>query len=165
MGKNTKKRSVVRRMYNNPRIPGSLGGINQFSKNRGISRKEAELYLTSFDEFNLFRPSYSKFRTRKFIYPWRLHTFCADLISLTQYRKENNNYNYVLIVLDCFSKFMWVKKLKTKSADEMVKALREILKNVERTPLYIHSDEGREFLNSKVKVIDLKVMKLKKNKF
>jgi len=155
MATNTKKRSVLRRQYNNPKIPGSLGGLNQFSKSRGIPRKEAEEYLQSYDEFNLFRPSYSKFKTRKFIFPWRLHTFCADLISLTQYSKENNNYNYVLVVLDCFSKYLWVKKLKHKNGDEMVKALRDIFKTLERTPLYIHSDQGKEFLNRKVSVIDL----------
>ena len=80
----------------------------------------------------------------------RLHSFCMDLVSLTQYARENNNYNYILVCLDCFSKFMWLKKLKNKTGDAVLKALKEIFKDLERTPLFIHSDEGLEFFNAKV---------------
>ena len=141
---------MIRRQYNNPRFPGSLGGVSSFSKSRGLPKKDVDSILQSFPEYSLFRNSRSRFKTRKFIYPWRLHTFCMDLISLTQYARENNSYNYVLVCLDCFSKFMWLKKLKNKNSESVVRALKEIFKDLERTPLFAHVDEGKEFWNSAV---------------
>lgn len=145
-----RRRSTIRRIYNNPRSSGSLGGASTFSRSRGLPRKDVEKSLTSFPEYSLFRNSRNRFKTRKFIYPMRLHTFCMDLISLTQYSKENNGYNYVLVCLDCFSKYLWLKKLKNKNGDSVVKALKEIFKGLERTPLYAHVDEGKEFWGYKV---------------
>ena len=144
------KRSHIRRQYNNPRLPGSLGGVSSFSKARGLPKKDVEKYLQSLPEYSLFRDSRIRFKTRKFIYPWRLHTFCVDLISLTQYARENNHYNYILVCLDCFSKFLWLRKLKNKSGDSVLRALKDIFKDLERTPLYIHGDQGLEFFNLKV---------------
>jgi hypothetical protein len=42
----------------------------------------------------------------------------ADLTILDAFSKVNSGYKYLLVVIDCFSKFAWVKKLKTKSGPE-----------------------------------------------
>ena len=43
----------------------------------------------------------------------------ADIFELIPYSKENNGYKYVLVVLDCFSKYLWIEKLKSKSGEEV----------------------------------------------
>ena len=36
----------------------------------------------------------------------------ADLVDIQQYNSENNNFNYILTVIDCFSKYAWRTPLK-----------------------------------------------------
>ncbi|GJQ77472.1 hypothetical protein Trydic_g23126 [Trypoxylus dichotomus] len=51
----------------------------------------------------------------------------ADLMEFLPYVRENNGYKYVLIVIDCFSKYLWSRALKDKSANEVKDAMGDIL--------------------------------------
>jgi hypothetical protein len=46
---------------------------------------------------------------------------------LDSYRKANLGYKYLLIESDPFSKFLWVRKLKTETANEVAKAMYDII--------------------------------------
>ena len=74
-----------------------------------------------------------------------------DLLQIDMYSKHNNNYKFLLIVIDCFSKFVWCKPLKTKSAQEVTDAFESVLKenNGKRKPNNLQTDQGREFFNIK----------------
>ncbi len=48
------------------------------------------------------------------------------------YSKENEGYNYMLTVIDCFSRFAFAKILKNKSGDEVKNAFQLIFN--ERSP-------------------------------
>ena len=66
----------------------------------------------------------------------------ADLIDMKEFSKDNKDYNYLLNVIDIFSKYAWSIPLKTKTASEVTKAFESILsiKN-----LWV--DQGSEFYN------------------
>jgi hypothetical protein len=66
---------------------------------------------------------------------------------MREYSKENSGYNYLLTVIDCFSKYAWGKPIKNKSADEIIKSFDEIFK--ERKPVKLQTDKGKEFKNKK----------------
>ena len=46
----------------------------------------------------------------------------ADLASFTRESDENDNYEYLLAVINTFSRYAWVEPLKDKTAKEIVKA-------------------------------------------
>ena len=61
---------------------------------------------------------------------------------------KNGNFNYVLYVLDIFSRFLWTQPLKTTKPDEVKQAFIKILEKSSRRPrAYIWTDEGAEFDN------------------
>lgn len=70
----------------------------------------------------------------------------ADLIDIKLYKRENGGYKFILINIDCFSKFVWVVPLKTKSKSEVTLAFKEILKSG-RVPNNLQTDNGKEFYN------------------
>lgn len=41
--------------------------------------------------------------------------FQADLVDMKEYARESKGFYYILIVIDCFSKYVWVVPLKTKT--------------------------------------------------
>ena len=95
----------------------------------------------------LHKPARSKFKRRRFIQRGIDDTFATDLAQLDQYSKENHGYKYILVVIDCFSKYLWTRAIKSKSAENVTSAMENILKSTKRVPCKIVSDHGREYFN------------------
>lgn len=64
----------------------------------------------------------------------------------------NGGYKYLLTVIDCFSKFAWVRPLKTKTDKAICDALLTILTD-DTFPKVIQSDNGGEFNGPLVKAL------------
>jgi len=73
-----------------------------------------------------------------------------DLIDLSMYSNINDSNKYILMVIDCFSKFLFAVPLKNKTPLSVVNAFKEIFKV--RKPSKIRSDRGKEFDNRFFKV-------------
>jgi hypothetical protein len=63
--------------------------------------------------------------------------------------KYNDNYRYVLLVIDDFSRFVSLIPIKSKNANDMLEAFESLL-NTGRKPLKIRTDAGTEFTNKVV---------------
>lgn len=70
----------------------------------------------------------------------------ADLAEFIPYSKYNRGYKYILLVIDCYSKFLWTYPLKSKTGIEVSVAMSSILMN-KRKPKNLQTDEGKEFYN------------------
>ena len=60
---------------------------------------------------------------------------------MLEFSKDNNGIKYLLIVIDIFSKFVWIIPLKRKTEQAVAKAFSRILK--ERRPSKMWVDKGR----------------------
>ena len=60
--------------------------------------------------------------------------------------KENDDVNYLLVVIDVFSKFLWVRPMKNKNACSLVQSFDSILRE-KRKPETLRTDKGTEFIN------------------
>ena len=63
--------------------------------------------------------------------------------------KDNNGIKYLLIVIDVFSKFVWIVPLKLKTEQKVANAFSRILK--ERRPSKMWVDRGCEIYNKDVR--------------
>jgi len=70
-----------------------------------------------------------------------------DLFEMIPYSKYNSGYKYILLVIDCFSKYVFVRKLKSKNGVEVTNQMKSIFKDHKRSPKHIQSDFGKEFYN------------------
>lgn len=71
----------------------------------------------------------------------------ADLVEMLPYRRFNKGYRYILVVINAFSKYVWIQPLKSKSAKDVTKAMRNILEGVKNAPKNLQTDMGKEFFN------------------
>ena len=72
-----------------------------------------------------------------------------DILDLKDYGPENNNnYRYVLVIIDNFSKFGWTIPLKNKNAQTIKDSFENILINSKRKQNLIETDRGKEFYNN-----------------
>ena len=70
----------------------------------------------------------------------------ADLDFVQNIATENDGVNYVLVVIDVFSKYVWIRPMKNKTADSLLEAFDSILSK-HRKPEKLRTDKGTEFLN------------------
>lgn len=99
----------------------------------------------------LHKPAKINFKRRRTIIKGLDDLWQMDLAEMGNYARENKNFKYILVVIDCFSKFVWTKPIKTKSGEEVMRAIDDILKDSKRTPKNLQSDQGKEFYNAHFK--------------
>ena len=79
--------------------------------------------------------------------------WAVDLIDMQHYAKYNGGYKDLLAVIDIFSKYGWMRALKSKSGIEVASALKDIMDNSGRKPELVWCDKGKEFYNQHVKSV------------
>ena len=69
-----------------------------------------------------------------------------DLVSMARYpvKKGKKTYLYVLSVLDCFSRYLWIYPMKTKSSAEVTRWLKSLYESEGHRNI-LQSDQGSEF--------------------
>ena len=75
----------------------------------------------------------------------------GDLIEYPQYKFNNLQYVYILILIDCFSKKVYCAPMKDKSMVSSVKAFESIFVKLDEFPTHLVTDGGLEFFNSEVR--------------
>lgn len=95
----------------------------------------------------LYKPPRKNFKRRKTVVKSIGDLFQIDLADFQNLAFANRGYKYILVVIDCFSKYLWTRPLKTKSAENVTEAMQSILNDVEHKPKNLQYDQGREFLN------------------
>ena len=91
-----------------------------------------------------------KFPRRRIITRFPFELFQADLIEYPKYKYNNKHFVYCLVVIDCFTKFVWIRPMKTKSGEETAQAFDSIFREFDEHPINLMTDSGLEFFNSKV---------------
>jgi len=73
----------------------------------------------------------------------------ADLVEMHELASKNKGVNYILMVIDTFSKFAFAVPVKNKTAVLVSKAFESLLKD--RQPKNLQTDQGKEFFNNTFK--------------
>ena len=117
-----------------------------------FTRKIAK-YLRKNETHSLHKPRRKKFKRRRIIVYYPYQIVQMDLIEMRNISGSNYGYNYVLLAIDCFSKKIWMRKLKTKTGKETADAIKSIIEAMESTPQTVIFDEGLEFYNKYVNLL------------
>ena len=143
----------LKKLYLDPKFPGSYSGAYKFYQevkniHPKVTLKKVNEFLKSQDAYTLHkRTRKPKFRRTLVFKPrdlWQI-----DLLDMQKYSKENDGYRYICVIINCFSRYVWVKPLKNKTGKATVKALALLLMN--ERPKLIQADQGTEFFNRDVK--------------
>ena len=89
-----------------------------------------------------------EFRKVKSFY--RNNIWSADLVEMIPYAKENDNFKYILTIVDVYSKFAYCVPLKDKTAESVTNAFKYIIEETGFKPEFLWTDSGGEFYNSKL---------------
>lgn len=110
-----------------------------------MTSKIVKEWLHRQNVYTLHKPIRHNFPTRRVIVSSVDDQWQADLVDMQKYKTQNENINYILTVMDIFSKYAWAIPIKKKTGNDIAEAFQNIFK--ERIPRKIHTDKGLEFIN------------------
>lgn len=130
-------------LYYSPKT--GFSGIGELSRKSGISSKLVKNWLQKQNVYTLHKPIRHKFPTRRVIVSKIDDQWQADLVDMQAYKSQNKNMNYILTVIDIFSKYAWALPIRKKTGEEITNAFKIIFKD--RIPSKLQTDKGLEFIN------------------
>ena len=143
-------------LYSDPKRVGSFSGIQALLraiKKEGlfkISRKDLIEWLQQNQTYSLHKPLNRKFPREEVLVSGINIEWEMDLADMALLVKFNKGFNYFLVVIDDFSKFVYTAPLKTKTGKEVASVLKNILNSNKELPAIIRCDKGTEFSNALV---------------
>lgn len=97
----------------------------------------------------LHKAARKNFKRRKTIIKGYADLWQADLADFQNFKKINQGNRYILMVIDCYSKFLWVEPIKSKTAEAVSFAMKRILNRANYFPKFLQTDAGTEFYNKR----------------
>uniref|UniRef100_A0A0K0FQM9 Integrase catalytic domain-containing protein n=1 Tax=Strongyloides venezuelensis TaxID=75913 RepID=A0A0K0FQM9_STRVS len=123
-------------------IEGFLFNLKEAFRLDGISREDVKIHMCrqKLSKEAQYRIGYQKYATFEDMME----------IDLLEFREAPYNYKYLLVAVDHFSNFTWIKPLRSKKQGPVTEALKSIL-TCGVIPTSILSDNGLEFCNAEMK--------------
>lgn len=110
------------------------------------AKKFVEAWTRGRREYNLFRKARLRFPTPRIgVPPVAKFQFHIDLADLQQYKDVNKGYRFILVLIDCLTRYVRLRPLYTKRPAEVSQVLRDIFRTGFK-PRYLQGDAGMEFL-------------------
>ena len=87
-----------------------------------IGRRRIKQWLQDQDAYGLSRNVFRKFPRNKYVVNTVDSLWEMDLADVSNIKSHNDNYKYLLFVMDVFSRFLWIQPIKDKTAKNVISA-------------------------------------------
>ena len=152
----TKKRPVKRNGLSSPEVkrleqlylkgPASYGSMKWLETQSKLPLGKIQSYLETNSSFTKNRSIRLKFSRLKVFVKDINEIWSLDLVHVDKLAKYNRNIKYLLVAVDCLSRYLRVEPMKTKYATEAAEAFKKMIKN--KQPKKVLVDDGTEFLGA-----------------
>lgn len=150
--------AYLKKIYTDPRHAGGFAGakkLHEVVKNEGqrnLTLKTVKTFLETQDTYTVHRPARRRYATSKVVVYGIRQQYDADLMDMQRLSPSNDNVTFVLVLIDDFSRLLFVKPLRSKSSKSMLAAFRDLFEK-DHTPIpeSLRSDKGLEFQNAQVR--------------
>ena len=116
-----------------------------------MTHSQVKKWLQDQDAFCLLQPVKYRLKSQRVITRGLDDMSDVDLADMANIADHNEGNRFLLIVIDMFSKHLWVQAIPNKSHGSIIKAFEHILQQTTRGPRTLRTDNGTEFKNRWVK--------------
>ena len=103
-------------------------------------------FLHNQESYSLHKPVRRRFQRNHVISAGKDDLWMADLIDMVKFEEWNDGYKYILLVIDTFSKYVWLRPLKIKTGEAVAEAFIDIFETTGRIPAKLMTDKSRQHL-------------------
>ena len=107
----------VEKLWNHIRKDGTRPG--------GVNKDLLALWLDDQNTHNIFKTPKTNFPTEKIVVEYPDQQWEGDIM-IIDHPKQNKGFRYLICFIDLFTRYLWVRPLKTKSAGSATRALESI---------------------------------------
>lgn len=146
----------LRELYYTPGKPGAYAGpekLYQAVKQEGkykIGRQRIRQFLNNEDSYSLYKPIRKTFPRSKVIVNTIDSMWDGDFADVSNIASHNDGYKFLLVLIDIFSRYLFIVPLKNKHHQNIVDGLKLVFQK-RRKPNTLRTDKGSEFKNRWVK--------------
>ena len=130
----------LQELYDITKTPSFSAKINEFLRKHELHSKHRRIVKR-------------KFPRRRVIARFPFEIFMADLIEYPRLKTLNKGYVYILLLIDCFTKKIYLAPMKKKDKEHSALAFESIFKDFDQFPVNLVTDGGKEFFNSSVQTV------------
>jgi len=150
MAVSARLKNRVIRAYTKAGHPIAYSTPNRVAAFFGIKPKVAKEILEYIEGYNLHR----EYKQPKYYNPYYVHNrrqiVQGDLIDVASIKDENDGIRFLLVLIDIFTKKLWVYPVKNKGQLAMEAAIQTWLNSLRVKPKIVQTDRGNEFINNRV---------------
>lgn len=131
----------------------SASKLYHILKSKGINdvgKYTIRKWLQNQDDYSLQKPARKSFKNPRVVVNRIDEQYDMDLIDVSSLSKNNDGITYLLVVIDIFSRYLWIQPLRNKTGTQVAKALDKVFSEG-RICEKLRSDNGKEFVNNVVK--------------
>ena len=138
----------LKKIYFDPKHPAAFAGpqkLYKVVKNEGIfniGMHKIRKFLHNQESYSLHKPVRRRFQRNHVVSVGKDDLWMADLIDMTKYADWNKGFKYILLVIDTFSKYVWLQPLQYKSGEDVAHAFQKIFDSTKRSPVKLITDKG-----------------------
>lgn len=144
------KKELLDRLYKNTSSVSCYTSLEPLFKeakkfDKTLKRNEVREYLATQHTYTLHRKTLKRFK-RLPTFASGMHTnWQADLAVLNNISQFNDNFSYILVCIDVFSRQLFVAPAFTKKSQDIIVAFKKIFKKSIYVPWILCTDAGKEF--------------------
>ena len=134
-------------LYHNTK-PFSFGGkFRAYEYYPNEAKKNIDKKLAFSETFTKFRPFRKLKQTSPVYVYYKRQLFQADVIFFTDKLQiqANDNYRYILAVIDCYTKMVWLYKMRDKQTRTIIEKFKLLFQECGELPDNLQTDVGGEF--------------------
>lgn len=146
----------LRKLYYTPGSPGAFAGpeklyqaVREDGKHK-IGRMRIRQFLNNEDPYSLMKPIRRSFPRSRVVVDTIDSMWDGDLADVSNLSSENDGYKFLLVLIDIFSRFLFIIPLKNKQHQSVTDGLKSAFQSG-RKPQTLRTDKGSEFKNRWVK--------------
>ena len=149
------KTDILNKVYKDPSNPGGFSSEKKLLQNARLLRKD--ISLADVKEFLSHQTSYTRhgnvpkkfIKRRVFVKEGPGFLLSGDLADMTIHlKKDNDGVRFLMFLVDCYSRKLWVFPLKNKKGATIANTLDEFFKSNKHQYKLLWIDMGKEWYNS-----------------
>lgn len=153
---NTKVDSYLRKLYTDPKSTVAFSSASRLYRAAlkeypNITLSRVRRYLESEAAYTLHKPTRRNFSRSRVITDGLFEQADMDLADVSNIAAQNKHTNFLMIMIDPFSRYAAVEPLKDKSAPTVLAGLKRLFARYPKLPKSVRHDKGNEFVNSQVR--------------
>ena len=98
-------------------------------------------FLHNQESYSLHKPVRRRFQRNHVISADKYDLWMIDLIDMVKFEELIDGYKYILLVIDMFFRYVWLRPFKTKTGEAVAEAFKDIFAKTGRIPAKLMTDK------------------------